>query len=126
MSTEKMQKGILAIAKLIIPDLGNNATKEIDFWESFVLFFNELDNESKGKIKLLLIVINLISFFTFLQTLSSLKINQMGKLILRLENFPIKKIIGGFTGIRSLIMISYYSMSQNWSSINYTGPIIKA
>jgi len=126
MSTEKMQEGIVAIAKLIIPDLENNVTKETAFWNSFVLFFESLDAESKGKIKLLLKVINLICIFSFLKPLGNLKLVQMEKLIFKIENFPVKLIVGGFTGIRSLVMISYYSMPQTWPLINYSGPLLKS
>ncbi len=42
----------------------------------------------------------------------------------RLFSFPILKIQGGLTGLRSLIFISFYGIPAVWESIQYEGPIV--
>jgi len=32
-------------------------------------------------------------------------------------------VVGGLTGLRSIVMISYYGIEEVWSTINYDGPV---
>lgn len=124
-SVMNFKVNILALAETMIVDLRQNEDLKNQFWTNFSSFFKDLDVDSAKKLNLLVTVVSLLSFLYNRAPLYTLTIQKREHFIERLYQFPITKIIAGFTGLRSLMMVSYYSMEQTWSNINYKGPLKK-
>jgi len=114
---------ILHFTEVIIPDLQNNTALQYAFIKNFKQLIDGLEPESASKIKLLVKVIDKLSLIYNFQSFGKLSYDQRTKYIGRLFNFPIGKVVGGLTGLRSIVMISYYATEDVWSSINYDGPV---
>lgn len=117
------KQNIILFAEVIIPDLRNNTSVAYAFIKNFKQIIDGLEPESEEKIKLLVKVIAKLSFVYNFQSFEKLSYKQREKYIDRLFNFPIGKIVGGITGLRSIVLISYYGIEDVWSSINYHGPV---
>jgi len=114
---------ILHFAEVIIPDLQNNTALQYAFIKNFKQLINGLEPESASKIELLVKVIDKLSLIYNFQPFRKLSYEQRAKYINRLFNFPIGKVVGGLTGLRSIVMVSYYATEDVWLSINYDGPV---
>ncbi|MCD6544987.1 MAG: hypothetical protein J7K34_10825 [Flavobacteriaceae bacterium] len=119
----KYKQTIVLFAEVIIPDLQNNTSMEYAFIKNFKQIINGLEPESAGKIKLLVKVIDKLSVVYNFKTFEKLTYKQRTRYIDRLFNFPMGIVVGGLTGLRSIVMISYYGIDDVWKSIHYDGPI---
>ncbi len=117
------KQNIIFFAEVIIPDLRNNTSIEYAFIKNFKQLINGLEPESESKIKLLVKVIDKLSLVYNFQSFEKLSYKKRKKYIDRLFNFPMGKIVGGLTGLRSIVLISYYGIEDVWPSINYHGPV---
>lgn len=122
-SDSEHSKSVILFASVIIPELeGNNSLKEnflINYWK----LFSDVDKESQKKIRLLVSVISFLSLVYNLSSFSALSYAKRQAYINKLFHFPVKKLVGGLTGLRALSMISYYNIEEVMSEINYDGPI---
>lgn len=119
----KFKQTIILFTEVIIPDLRNNTSIKYAFIKNFKQLISGLEPDSESKIKLLVMVIDKLSLVYNFQSFEKLSYKQRKKYIDRLFNFPIGKIIGGLTGLRSIVMISYYGIDDVWKSIHYDGPV---
>ena len=114
---------VILFAKVIIPDLQNSTSLEYAFIKNFKQVINGLEPESESKIKLLVKVIDKLSLIYNFKSFGNLNDKQRANYIDKLFSFPIGKVVGGLTGLRSIVMISYYGIEEVWSTINYDGPV---
>ena len=119
----KFKQNIILFAEVIVPDLHQNTSLEYSFIKNFKELFLGLEKDSASKIKLLVKLVEILSLVYNLKSFEKLSYHKRQKFINKLYQFPIGKIIAGLTGLRSLILISYYGIDEVWSTINYDGPI---
>ncbi len=119
------KKNLIAIAEVVLPDIQTDAKLKEDFWNNFSYFFNDLDADSSGKLKLLTGVIAKLSWVYNVKSFNKLNVVSREHYLKKISDFPVSKITAGFTGLRNLIMVSYYSMNNTWDDINYDGPIVQ-
>jgi len=119
----KFKQNVLLFAEVMVPDLHQNASLEYSFIKNFKQLFQGLEKDSADKIKLLTTLIETMSFIYNFRSFEKLSYKKRRKFIDRLYQFPIGKIVAGLTGLRSLILISYYGIDEVWPIINYDGPI---
>lgn len=118
------RKTVFLFASVIIPDLNQSTSLENDFILHFEKLFFGFDPDTQRKLKLFISIISILSFFYNARSFEKLSFEKRQNYIERLFNFPINKIISALTGLRTLCFISYYSLKEVWTSINYDGPII--
>jgi len=119
----KFEQNIILFAEVIVPNLHENTSLENSFVKNFKQLFLGLEADSASKIKLLVNVIDKLSFVYNLKSFEKLSYEKRKKYIDKLFQFPIGKVVAGLTGLRSLIFISYYGIDKVWPIINYNGPI---
>ena len=119
----KFEQNIILFAEVIVPNLHENTSLENSFVKNFKQLFLGLEADSASKIKLLVNVIDKLSFVYNLKSFEKLSYEKRKKYIDKLFQFPIGKVVAGLTGLRSLIFISYYGIDEVWPIINYNGPI---
>jgi len=119
----KFKQNVLLFAEVMVPDLHQNASLEYSFIKNFKQLFQGLEKDSADKIKLLVTLIETMSFIYNFRSFEKLNYENRKKFIGRLYQFPVGKIVAGLTGLRSLILISYYGIEEVWPNINYDGPI---
>ncbi len=119
----KFKQNVLLIAEVMVPDLHQNASLEYSFIKNFKQLFQGLEKDSADKIKLLTTLIKTMSFVYNFRSFEKLSYKKRKEFIDKLYQFPIGKIVAGLTGLRSLILISYYGIDEVWPIINYDGPI---
>ena len=117
------KQNIILIAEVIVPELHDNDALKYTFIKNFKQVYQDLENDSATKIKLLVKLIEYLSFIYNFNSFENLNYIKRKKYINKLFHFPIGKIVAGLTGLRSLIFISYYSIDNIWPTINYDGPI---
>jgi len=121
MLSKKLKTTYLAISEIILPDIAQNNELKTAFYENFMVFFESLDKDSAAQLKLLIKVLGILSRIYTFKKINSLSIEQRSSFLDKIQNFPIAKIVGGFTGLRSLSLMSFYSMPKTWSTIGYEG-----
>jgi len=121
MLSKKLKTTYLAISEIILPDIAKNDDLKIAFYENFSIFFESLDKDSIAQLKLLIKVLDVLSIIYTFKKIDSLSIEQRTNFLDKIQNFPIAKIVGGFTGLRSLSLMSFYSMPKAWPTIGYEG-----
>lgn len=119
----KFKQNIILFAEVIVPDLYQKTSLEYLFIKNFKVIFLGLEKDSASKIKLLVRLVETLSFIYNLKSFEKLSYNKRQKFIDKLYQFPIGKVVAGLTGLRSLILISYYGIDEVWATINYDGPI---
>lgn len=119
----KFKQNVLLFAEVMVPDLHQNASLEYSFIKNFKQLFQGLEKDSADKIKLLMTLIETMSFIYNFRSFEKLSYKKRKTFIDKLYQFPIGKIVAGLTGLRSLILISYYGIDEVWPNINYEGPI---
>ena len=119
----KFKQNIILFAEVIVPNLHKNTSLEYAFIKNFKELFQGLEEDSTTKIKLLVNVIDKLSFVYNFTSFENLSFEKRKNFINKLFHFPIGKVIAGLTGLRSLVLISYYGIDEVWPMINYDGPI---
>ncbi|MEN8123874.1 MAG: hypothetical protein ABFR32_02005 [Bacteroidota bacterium] len=117
------KQNIILFAEVIVPEIHVNDSLKYAFIKNFKQVFQGLEKESAAKIKLLIKLIENLSYIYNFKSFENLSNIEREKYINKLFQFPVGKIVGGLTGLRSLIFISYYSIADIWPNINYDGPI---
>ena len=117
-------KNVWLFAAVIVPGLKNNPGAKDAFLSNFNQLISGLDDDPAAKIRLLVKVVAALSPLYNLKSFSSLNYSQREKYIRRLFDFPVSKLRGGLTGLRSLVLIAYYGMPEVWENISYDGPLI--
>ncbi len=118
-----LKENILLFAEVIVPDLRHKTSLEYSFIKNFKQLFLGLEPDSASKIKLLVNVIDYLSIAYNFKSFEQLSFENRKKYIDKLFHFPVGKLVGGLTGLRSLVLISYYGIDEVWTTINYDGPI---
>ncbi|MCK5679081.1 MAG: hypothetical protein KAH72_11485 [Flavobacteriaceae bacterium] len=119
----KFKQNIILFAEVIVPDLRQKTSLEYSFIKNFKKLFLGLEKDSASKIKLLVRLVETLSLVYNLKSFEKLSYNKRQKFIDKLYQFPIGKIVAGLTGLRSLVLISYYGIDEVWPTIKYDGPI---
>jgi len=117
------KENILLFAEIIVPELHKKASLKYAFIKNFKQLFLGLEKDSASKIKLLVNVIAKLSIVYNFKPFKELSFENRKKYIDKLFHFPVGKLVGGLTGLRSLVLISYYGIEDVWPTINYEGPI---
>jgi len=117
------KQNIILFAEVIVPDLHQNASLKHSFFKNFEKLFQGLEEDTISKIKLLIKLIGAMSFIYNLKSFEKLNYHKRQKFIDKLYRFPVGKIVAGLTGLRSLILISFYGIDEVWATINYDGPV---
>jgi len=120
-----VKESLLPAAEIIVPSLRGRPDQAQAVYENFMVFFQDLDENSRGKLGLFFKVLNVISFCRYLKPYRSLDYDTRYKFFCLVERFPVGLIMAGFFGLRSLILMSYYSTEDAWKKIGYRGPIVK-
>ncbi len=115
---------VLAMAEVILPPVHENPALKQLFWDSFNGYYSDLDRDSASKLDLLSKVINILCFLNHFKSLEKLEVEKREAFLKKIYFSPIKLVSAGFTGLRSLILVSYYGMPQSWQEIGYTGPLV--
>ncbi len=111
---------IILMAEVIVPELHRKKSLQYAFIKNFKQIFTGLEEDSSKKIKLLVRVIEKLSYIYHFTGFKHLDYQKRQRFIEQLFNFPFGKITGGMTGIRSLILISYYGIDEIWNDIHYS------
>lgn len=119
----KFKQNIILFAEVIVPSLHKNTSFEYAFIKNFKELFQGLEEDSASKIKLLVQLIGMMSYVYNFKSFDKLSYTKRKKFIDKLYLFPVGKIVAGLTGLRSLVLISYYGIDEVWPTINYDGPI---
>ena len=119
----KFKPNIILFAEVIVPYLHQKVSLKDSFIKNFMQLFNGLEEDSASKIKLLVQLISILSFIYNFKSFDKLSYVKRKKFIDKLYQFPVGKIVAGLTGLRSLVLISYYGIDEVWPTINYNGPI---
>ncbi len=117
------REGFDAIAGALIPLKDEERAEALH--ENFTFYYNDLDADSQGKISLLFKVIKILAVVLKRKSLLKMSIDERQSFFLSLQKFPVKKIVAGFTGLRSLILVAYYTLEPVWQELSYKGPIVK-
>ncbi len=117
------KENIILFSEVIVPELKQNTSLEYAFIKNFKELFQGLEPDSASKIELLAKVIENLSFIYNFKSFENLSYEKRVKYIDKLFQFPIGKIVAGLTGLRSLVLISYYGIDQVWPTIHYDGPV---
>lgn len=126
MNTSSVLTNILVpFATIMIPDLEDSNDERDEFHESLLSFFKTIDVGTQKQLFLLLHLINFLSYVYNAKGFRKLSYQSRKVYIKKLFNFPINKVVGGLTGLRSLCFFTYYTQEQQWKKINYDGPIKK-
>ena len=119
----KFKQNIILFAEVIVPSLHKNTSFEYAFIKNFKELFQGLEEDSASKIKLLVQLIGMMSYVYNFKSFDKLSYTKRKEFIDKLYQFPVGKIVAGLTGLRSLVLISYYGIDEVWPTINYDGPI---
>jgi len=114
----------LSLAGVIVPDLAVESELRLQFWEKYEKLILGLDPGSVQKIAMLTKAIAFLSWVYYFRSVEKLSSGQKDQFIERLLSFPVSKIAGGVTGLRSLVLIAFYSLPEVWEEINYAGPLV--
>jgi hypothetical protein len=125
MAETNFEHSVFLFAGVIIPELENNGALEQPFLTNFEKLMQGIEPDSYAKINLLVKVIGALSWIYNLKSFQKLSIQKREHFIGQLYRFPISKIVGGLTGLKSLIFIAYYGIPVVWEEISYDGPIVK-
>lgn len=123
--TSSFKTKVIAIAEVVIPSTAKNEELKNKFWKNFSYFFNDLDKDSASKLQLLTKAIASICFLYNFKSIEKLSLEKRETFLNKIHHFPVSKIVAGFTGLRNLMMVSFYSMEDTWNHIGYDGPIVK-
>jgi len=123
MTESSFKQAVYLFSVVIIPELKNDSAKTI-FLNNFIKLLNGVDKTSSDDIRLLVKVILILSWFYNAKSFSKLSDDKRQGFIKKLYFFPYKKIVGGLTGLKSMVFISYYGIPSVWKDIKYDGPII--
>jgi len=118
-----LKQNIILFAEVIVPSLYQNASLEYSFIKNFEELFQGLEKDAISKIGLLVKLVGVLSYIYNLKSFEKLSYRKRQKYLDKLFQFPVGKIVAGLTGLRSLILISYYGIEEVWTTINYNGPI---
>ncbi|MFK5889790.1 MAG: hypothetical protein QM486_03545 [Flavobacteriaceae bacterium] len=119
MSDTQFKYYVILFAEVIVPDFYDNQVLQKPFLENFSKIIENLEYQADSKIKLLVKLIAALSFIFNFKAFNKLNYKRRKTYIDKLFNLPINKIVAGLTGLRSLILISYYGLDQIRLSINY-------
>lgn len=119
----KFKQNIILFAEVIVPSLHKNTSLKYTFIKNFKELFQGLEEDSASKIKLLVQLIGMMSYVYNFKSFDKLSYTKRKEFIDKLYQFPVGKIVAGLTGLRSLVLISYYGIDEVWPTINYDGPI---
>jgi hypothetical protein len=104
-----MDKKIISIAQTFI---SLKVDKE-RYLENFYHILNGFDKESSTKLLKLIKVLNFFSILRYFKPICSISESGRNHLLNLFYNAPIGKLRGGINGLRSLCLLSFYSMDEN-------------
>ena len=118
MSDTTCKNSVLLFAEVIVPDLQDKTLIQETLFTNFDQLLNQLEYQADSKIKLLVSVIELLSFVYNFKAFHKLTYLKRKLFIDKLFQFPVGKIVAGLTGLRSLVLISYYGIEEVVSKNN--------
>jgi len=124
MPETNFERNVLFFAGVIVPEIESSTALQQPFMVNFKQLMSGIEPDSFTKINLLVKVIGMLSWIYNLESFQKLSIQKKEHFIGQLYRFPISKIVGGLTGLKSLVFIAYYGIPTVWEEIHYQGPII--
>lgn len=118
MTESKFKNTVLLFAEVIVPDFKQKPELSDALFKNFNETISNLEYHSGSKIKLLVGVITILSFVYYLKAFHKLTYQKRKLFVDKLFQFPIGKIVAGLTGLRSLVLISYYGLEPVYAQIN--------
>lgn len=118
MTDSKFNNSVLLFAEVIVPDFQHKPKLKELFLKNFNQLINQLEYQGTSKIKLLVSVIEILSFVYNFKAFHKLTYQKRTQFVAKLFLFPVGKIVAGLTGLRSLVLISYYGLEDVVSKIN--------
>ena len=118
MSDKIFKNNVLLFAEVIIPDLQDNKLIQEALFKNFSQLLNQLEYQADSKVKMLVKVIEFLSIVYHFKAFNKLTYSKRKVFINRLFQLPVAKIVAGLTGLRSLVLISYYGLEEVVSKIN--------
>lgn len=114
-----------ALLKAFIPSTRDFQAGDVaPFYSNFLNFFNDIEAGSKSRILLLNRFLKILSALRYLRPYPSLKPVKSESFLRSLNHNAPGRIRAGISGIRSLVIMSYYSHDNSWGTINYGGPLV--
>lgn len=118
MTEAKFKNNVILFAEIMVPDLQQKPELREGFYLNFNQLMSRLEFKADAKIKLLVSLIQILSICYHFKAFKNLSSKRRKRFIEKLFRFPIGKIVAGLTGLRSLVLISYYGLEPVYSQIN--------
>ena len=118
MSDKIFKNNVLLFAEVIIPDLQDKTLVQEALFKNFNQLLNQLEYQADSKVKLLVKVIEFLSTVYHFKAFNKLTYSKRKGFINWLFQLPVAKIVAGLTGLRSLVLISYYGLEEVVAKIN--------
>jgi hypothetical protein len=112
-----MNKIIVGIAEVFVA----RKIEPDNYITNFYHILMGFDEDSRGKLLLLIKVVNILSLLRYAKTIDKLELVKRDNLLKKMHNAPINVLRGGITGLRSLCLLSFYSLEENWQMIGFEG-----
>lgn len=113
---------VFYFATVLIPELESNTSLKKSFTDNFDELFSGLEDDSQQKLGLLVSLISALCFAYTFRRIGKLTYFKRKKFVDQLFSFPIAKVVGGVSGLKSLCFISFYGIEEVWKTIKYEGP----
>jgi len=97
-------------------------SKEIkykNFISNFHYLLNGFDDDSRSKLRLLIKLVNIFSYIRYFKGFKNLSTANRNNILKIMYHAPIGKIRAGITGLRSLNLLAFYSLEENYQLIGY-------
>ncbi|KAB2930254.1 MAG: hypothetical protein F9K24_17615 [Leptonema illini] len=113
-----------AMAEAIVPIAEGDASLQNEIVANFKQIYADLDAVSQKKILLFFKALRVLSFLRSFRDWRGMNAGERHRFFAAIESFPVGLIRAGFFGLRSLILLSYYSTQTAWQRIGYEGPLV--
>ncbi len=118
----------LAIASRIVPDEGApspgaNSDATLTAAEKFLA---DQDEATRAKLRLLLRVFEWRAVLRFGKRFSHLSAEKQDAYLRAWQNSRLQLFRFGFSSLRNLVLLSFYTRPESWATIGYPGPALGA
>ena len=122
--TGRRHATFLAFARCVVPDEapqapGASSAATLTAAERFLA---DQDEATRARLRLLLRVFEWRAVLRFGKRFSSLSAEKQAAYLRAWQNSRLKLFRFGFSSLRNLVLISFYTRSESWAAIGYPGP----
>lgn len=108
-----------------LPHLANNPKAAEATLENFNGIFHSLPEQNRKKIHVLIRLIMVSYGFRYFHSFKTGSLSSQTAWLRKWSKSPVPKIRAGVNGLRTLVLLSYYSSESSWAAIGYEGPLVK-